>query len=225
MRKYGKSPLPGIISIVLLLAFAEGNAGDASLEPTEYELMSLLVNDEYEKEFSLILISRETESWCLGGQLGILRETWPELKNETIDAMIVNNRVGTCRVEERFSLLVECRLLSEREYAGVLQPGRTIEAGSASAGSGMAQYAGALADAAPDWDNFDRVFPDAQGYLTFSRAGFDAERTQALVIFSNAYRCSGTSIMPDKRKIAYFRNRGSGWELVGISSGIDVMGQ
>lgn len=225
MRKYGKSLLTGIISIVLLPAFAEGNAGDSPLEPTEYELMSLLVNDEYEKEFSLIIISRETESWCLGGQLGILRETWPELRNETIDALIVNNRGGTCRVEERFSLLVECRLLSEREYVGVLQPGRTIEAGSAAAGAGMAQYAGALGDAAPDWDNFDRVFPDAQGYLTFSRAGFDAERTQALVIFSNAYRCSGTSMMPDKRKIAYFRNREGGWELVGISCGIDIMGR
>ena len=127
MRKHGKSSLIGIISIVLLAAFAEGNAGEASLEPAEYELMSLLVNDEYEKEFSLILISRETESWCLGGQLGVLRETWPDLRNETIDALIVNNRDGGCRVEERFSLLAELRLLSEREYAGVLRSGMTIE--------------------------------------------------------------------------------------------------
>jgi hypothetical protein len=223
MRKYAISLLPAIISVMLPAAFAEGNAVEASLEQAEYELMSLFVNDEYGKEFSLILISSETESWCLGGDLGILRKTWPELRNGTIDALIVNNRGGRCGVEERFSLLVEYRLLSDRDYAGVLRPGGTIEAGIAAAGAPMPLHAGA--DAAPDWDNFDRVFPDAQGYLTFSRAGFDAERTQALVIFSNAYRCSGTSMMPDSRKIAFFRNRGSGWELVGVSCGIDVMGR
>ena len=46
---------------------------------------------------------------------------------------------------------------------------------SDSAASGADVYAAISEAADPDWDNFDKVFPDAQGYLTFSRVGFDPE--------------------------------------------------
>jgi len=92
-----------------------------------------------------------------------------------------------------------------------------------SAASGAEAYAAKRAATEPDWDNFDRVFPDARGYLTFSRVGFDSECTQALVIFSNAYRCSGTLVRPATRKIAFFRKRNGTWELTGVSRNIDAM--
>ncbi|MCK4539402.1 MAG: hypothetical protein KAV42_11450 [Candidatus Krumholzibacteria bacterium] len=229
MRNYRQSGFLTIICIILLLTFADGKAEDASPEAVEYELISLFISDEYEAEFSLILINRETESWCLGGRLDILQEEWPKLKNETIDALIVNNRGTTCRLAERFRVPVDYKLVSEQEYIKVLQngrnpsEGRVLMAGGASAGTGIESYASTNDAIEPDWDNFDRAFPDAQGYLTFSRIGFNPDRTQALVIFSNAYRCSGTRMKPAKRKIVYFKKRNDAWELVGISRNLDIM--
>jgi hypothetical protein len=52
---------------------------------------------------------------------------------------------------------------------------------------------------------------------------FDSERTQALVIFSNAYRCSGVRTRPQTREIAFFAKRDGAWELVGISRGIQAL--
>ncbi|MBN2185121.1 MAG: hypothetical protein JW746_07310 [Candidatus Krumholzibacteriota bacterium] len=223
MRNYRESGLIAVTCIFMLLTFADGKTEEVSLETTEYELMSLIIEDEYEGEFSPILINSETESWCLGGQLGILQKTWPELKNETIDALIVNNRGATCRLEKQFRLPVEYRLLSEQEYLKVLQIDRTLNAGAASAGAGNDQYASPIADAGPDWDNFDRLFPESQGYLTFSRAGFDSEGTQALVIFCNSYRCNGARVRPATRKIACFMKRKGVWELAGVSCSINIM--
>ena len=45
----------------------------------------------------------------------------------------------------------------------------------------------------------------------------------ALIIFSNAYRCSGTRISPMKRKIAYFNKADGTWKLVGISKGFATL--
>lgn len=223
MRNNRKPGLLVIICIVLLLTFAESRADDTSCESTEYELMSLFINTEYDTVFSLILINRETEEWCLGGNLGVLLEAWPELKSETIDALIVNNRGTTYRLDKRFRIPVEYRLLSEQEYVKVLQVDRILKAGGASVATGMQEYTSTDDAAEPDWDNFDRVFPDAQGYLTFSRAGFDSESTQALLIFSNSYRCSGVRMRPATRKIAFFMKREGVWELVGISRSISRM--
>jgi hypothetical protein len=223
MRNYRQPGFLALIGIILLLTFADSRADGTSCGSTEYELMSLLISAEYDTVFSLILINPETEEWCIGGNLGVLHEAWPELKSETIDALIVNNRGRTCRLDTRFSIPVEYRLLSEQEYAKILNVGGTLKAGGASVAIGMQQGASADDAAEPDWDNFDKVFPDAQGYLTFSRAGFDPERTQALLIFSNSYRCSGVRVRPGTRKIAFFMKRKDAWELVGISRGIHSM--
>jgi hypothetical protein len=188
--------------------------------------MSLLIREQYGSEFSLILIGRDTESWCLREQLSFLRRRWPSLKGETIDSLIVNNSGMTYRLADNFRVPVEYRLVSNDEYLGALRGsaddsgGKTLEAGGEAAVSGLEAYA-AISDAVePDWDNFDRVFPDAQGYLAFSRVAFDSGCTQALVIFSNAYRCSGARFRPGTRKIAYFSMMDGVWELVGVSRGM-----
>jgi hypothetical protein len=42
------------------------------------------------------------------------------------------------------------------------------------------------------------------------------------VIFSNAYRCSGTTISPADRKIAFFEKTGGSWKLAGIARGFQA---
>jgi len=229
MRMHRRIGFWAIITIALLMQVADSRAEEASCKSDEYELMSLFIREQYGAEFSLILINRDTESWCLSAQLDFLQRQWPKLKKETIDSLIVNNSGMTDELAEKFRIPVECRLVSDHEYLRALQnntdhsENRKLEASTESAASGTGTYA-AISDAVePDWDNFDRVFPDAQGYLTFSRVGFDSECTQALVIFSNAYRCSGTQVRPRTRKIACFSKRNGAWELIGVSRGIDVM--
>jgi hypothetical protein len=191
--------------------------------------MSLLIRELYGSEFTLILIDRDTESWCVSEPLGCLTKTWPKLKGETIDSLIANNSGAPHRLAESFSLPVEYRLISDDKYLEVLRcnsnssGGGTLAAGADAAATGMDAYAATRGAVEPDWDNFDKVFPDVQGYLTFSRVAFDSECTQALVIFSNAYRCSGVHTRPQTREIACFGKKDGAWELVGVSRKMKTM--
>jgi hypothetical protein len=226
MRKYAISAILAITIAVLLLQVAPCNAQAGSCRSDEYELMSLLVREQYGSEFSLILIGRDTETWCLREQLSFLQRRWPRLRSETIDSLIVGNSGAPQCLAAEFDLPVEYRLISEAQYLEALRGGEgeaeagTLAAGSGGAASGAEAYASISGSVEPDWDGFDRTFPDAQGYLTFSRVAFDSDCTQALVIFSNSYRCSGAHVRPDTRKIAFFSMRHGSWELEGISRGI-----
>lgn len=226
MRKNKPAATFAIITVALLLQAGAVAAGDTSCRTNEYEIMSLLIREQYGSEFSLILIGRDTESSCPREPLGFLKETFPKLKGETIDSLIVNYSGAPRRLAESFRLPVEYRLLSDDEYMKILRlnssAGETLEAG-AEAGAGTEAYAAIPGAAEPDWDNFDKIFPDVQGYLTFSRVAFDSECTQALVIFSNAYRCSGVRTKPQMREIACFGKKDGAWALVGISRGIQTM--
>ena len=227
MRNNRSAAIFAIITFVLLLQSSAAMAGGTPCRTDEYELMSLLIREQYGSEFSLILIGRDTESSCPGEPLGVLKKMWPKLKDETIDSLIVSYGGAPLRLAENFSLPVEYRLLSDDEYMKVLRGnpagGETLEAGMDAAAAGAEAYASIRGGAGPDWDNFDRVFPDAQGYLTFSRIAFDSECTQALVIFSNSYRCSGVRTKPQTREIACFSKKDGAWILVGISRGIQTM--
>ena len=82
MRKNKAAGLIAIITIALLLQTGAGMAGDTSCRTNEYELMSLLIRELYGSEFTLILIDRDTESWCVSEPLGCLTKTWPRLKRD-----------------------------------------------------------------------------------------------------------------------------------------------
>jgi hypothetical protein len=229
MRKNRAAALFAIITVASLLQAGAGVAGDASCRTSEYELMSLLIREHYGSDFSLILIDRDAESRCMFEPLGFLMKQWPDLKGETIDSLIANNSGAPHRFAERFSLPVEYRLMSDDEYFKVLRcdanpsGAGTLEAGADVAAAGMEVDAAIHGAVEPDWDNFDKVFPDVLGYLTFSRVAFDSECTQALVIFSNAYRCSGVRTRPPTRVIAFFSRGDGAWELVGVSREIRTM--
>jgi hypothetical protein len=228
MRKHRLAALFALCTAVMLLQAGPAAAGEASCRADEYELMSLLIREQYGSEFSLILIGRDTETWCLREHLGVLQRKWARLKSETIDSLIVTNSGAQHRLAGKFDLPVEYRLISEDEYMRALRldadhSSGTLTAGADAAATGMDAYTAIQGAVEPDWDNFDRVFPDALGYLTFSRIAFDSECTQALVIFCNAYRCSGILAKPGTRHVAFFDRRDGGWKLVGVSRGISVM--
>ena len=229
MRKNKAAGTFAIITIALLLQVGDSVAGGTSCKTSEYELMSLLIREHYGSDFTLILIDRDTESRCLFEPLGFLKDQWPKLKGETIDSLIVDNSGTPQRLAESFSLPVTYRLMSDDEYLKVLRcnsnssGGATLSARADVGATGMEANAAERDAVEPDWDNFDKVFPDALGYLTFSRVAFDAGCTQALVIFSNAYRCSGVRTRPQTREIAFFSRVDGAWQLVGVSRGIKAM--
>jgi len=229
MRKNKAAGIFAIVTVALFLQVGDSVAGDTSCRTSEYELMSLLIREHYGSDFSLILIDRDAESRCLFEPLGFLMKQWPKLKGETIDSLIANNSGAPHRFTERFSLPVEYRLMSDDEYFKVLRCNSnssgtgTLEAGADVAAAGMEANAAKRGAVEPDWDNFDKVFPDVLGYLTFSKVAFDSECTQALVIFSNAYRCSGVRTSPQTREIAFFSRIDGAWELVGVSRRIQTM--
>lgn len=164
----------------------------SGLEPEEYAVLSVLIDSLYARDYELIVIGPRTERWCINAPLHVLQEQWPDLLQETIDSLIVRNG-RSADLTDGFRIASGYRIVTEAEYKEVLRE-----------------------PLAPDWDNFDSTFVDAQGYLVFSRPGFDAHRAQALVYFSNAYRCSGSRIHPATRNIAYLRKSGGAWELVGV---------
>ena len=229
MRKNRAAGTFAIVTIALLLQTGVVVAANTSCRTSEYELMSLLIREHYGSDFTPILIDRDAESRCLFEPLGFLMKQWPNLKGETIDSLIANNSGAPHRFAERFSLPVEYRLMSDDEYFKVLRCNSnssgagTLEAGADVGAAVMEANAANRGAVEPDWDNFDKVFPDALGYLTFSRLAFDSECAQALVIFSNAYRCSGVRTRPQMREIAFFSRIDGAWELVGVSRRIRAM--
>ena len=72
MRKNKPAGIFAFITVALILQTAGGIAGTPSCRTNEYELMSLLIREQYGSEFGLILISRDTESWYLREHLGFL---------------------------------------------------------------------------------------------------------------------------------------------------------
>jgi len=187
----------GLVIFAAMAMPAEPAAGaTGQVGADEYEILSKLVAAEYGSDYELILLNERTEKWCINSPLGVLFEKWPGLKQETIDSLIVGNSGEGAIFERKFDLTAAYALVSEQEFVAALQD-----------------------TANPNWDNFDSTYTDAQGLLTFSKIGFDAARSQALVIFSNAYRCSGTTISPADRKIAFFDKAGGSWKLVGVARG------
>ena len=165
------------------------------LEAEEYEVMSALINEYAGGDFELLLINDHTESWCIMARLQEMRSDWVELESETIDSLIVRNS-SSVEIEKKLSLDSKYRLIPRDEYVRVLHGG-----------------------AVPNWNNFDSLFPDSPGFMTVSRVGFNSGRTQALVYFYNAYRCSGDEIIPPTRNIAMFVKRDDAWALIGIKRG------
>lgn len=187
-----------IILIIVLtprLFYGENLSKIRRSEIQEYEVISALISSYLGNDFGLIIINERTEAWCIGAQLQRLREECKKIKHETIDSLIIRNSLSV-KLQKKLSLNTNYILISRDKYIEILQD-----------------------SIIPDWDNFDRIFPDSPGFLTVSRVGFDTDYSQALIYFCNAYRCSDNRIIPKSRNIAFFIKKDDKWVLEGIKKG------
>ncbi len=164
-------------------------------EMQEYEAISVLITSYYGIDYELILINENTEAWCIGTQLDMLKRKWDDLKNETIDSLITRNS-HSIKLNNNLPLNTGYILFTYDKFIDVLQDSIN-----------------------PNWDNFDKIFPDTPGFITVSRVGFDSKFTQGLIYFCNAYRCSGTRIIPKFRNIAFLIKEDDTWTLKGVDKG------
>ncbi|MBN2185019.1 MAG: hypothetical protein JW746_06790 [Candidatus Krumholzibacteriota bacterium] len=193
----------GSILVILILSLgvlsipgrssSEGTAAIAGNE--EYEVVSALVEFYYGSDLDLILIAEKTEPWCVVIHLSELKEKWKKLKNVTFDSLIERNK-GYTLLERKFKFKTEYRLISKEDYISLL-------------GDSLS----------PDWDNFDKIYPETSGVLIISRVGIDPEGSQALIYFCNAYRCSDDKVVPKNRSIAFLIRENDKWKLEGIEKG------
>lgn len=194
-----KKDIAAFSTILLGLSFllpAAGSCAEPLFETEEYNVASALIDYYLGSDFQLVVIGQRTEPWCINAPMQRLKDKWSGLKNETIDSLIVRNTVAAV-IEDKLPLKIDYRLISYAEYLEAL------------GGEGT-----------PDWDRFDSIFPDATGFLNLSRVAFDADQTQALVYFYNAYRCSGTATAPASRSIAFLVRENGAWTVKGIKQGV-----
>ncbi|MCK4349437.1 MAG: hypothetical protein KAX13_01190 [Candidatus Krumholzibacteria bacterium] len=197
MKKYIGYCIVSIMAMAFTSVAVSGGypSSKAKLEAEEYEIMSALINEYAGSDFELLLINDHTESWCIMARFQEMRSDWVELESETIDSLIVRNSFSV-ELEKKLLLDSKYRLIPRDEYVKILQ-----------------------GNSGPNWNNFDTLFPDSPGFMTVSRVGFNSERTQALIYFYNAYRCSGDKVVPSTRNIAMFVKRDGEWALIGIKRG------
>ncbi len=188
-----------LVAIAVPIAGTSGQQKDpAGVHDEEYGAISALISHYYGDDLSLILIAEKTEPWCMVIHFAELKEKWKDLKNETFDSLIERNR-GYAILEKKFSIGTPYEILSGEDYLSVL-------------GDSLS----------PDWDNFDKSFPESSGVLIVSRAGVDPDMSQALVYFCNAYRCSDDMLVPKNRSVAFLIRREGEWKLAGIEKGLRV---
>lgn len=187
-----------IVSVPGLLC-GETALQDSRDEIQEYEALSVLITAYYGIDYEVILVNEDTEPWCISAQLVRLKRKWKNLKYETIDSLIVRNS-HSMKLKNKLLLDTDYVLLSCDKFVEVLQDSIN-----------------------PNWDKFDKKYPDTPGYITVSRVGFDSKYTQALIYYCNAYRCGGTGIFPKWRNIAYLIKEDDTWVLKGTDKGYSTI--
>ena len=183
------------ILTLILISIPGGSYSEETAGDQEYEVISALIEFYYGSDLGLILIAERTEPWCVVIHLPELKEKWKGLKNETIDSLIKRNRHYMI-LEKKLKIATDYKLISREDYVSVL-----------------------VDSLSPDWDNFDKTYPETSGVLIISRPGLDPDTSQALIYFCNAYRCSDDRFIPKNRSIAYLVREDGKWKLEGIVKG------
>lgn len=159
------------------LCRSEGTAGfDACTQPTlrdveEYAVYSTLLNRLYDGGHTDRVLIRDrtsvdgVEYKSLAGVLEELRRQAPAAQQETLDSFLDAN-------EQSYPLNKLLRLPGASRFVDAQQ----IEGYFMEGGGG--------------WPAFDRDYPHAGGFITFSRVGFNPDMNQALVYFASA--CGST---------------------------------
>jgi hypothetical protein len=128
----------------------------------EYNVYSVLINTRYlDERIKLIVIEENTTKSTAEVSDELIKQNMPELQQETVDDFKTANEQSYL-LQREFNLPVNYVLISQEELNGIFGGGR-------------------------GWDNFYNKYSDSQGIMTFSRVGFNAERSQALVCVGNQY--------------------------------------
>jgi hypothetical protein len=143
------------------------------IEDEEYAVYSALINASLNDENrNRPLVIEETPSPWIGfideeraSFYDDLKKSSPALLAETVDDLQAKNKESH-KFERRFDIGRPYLLISEKELEDIFQEG---------GGGG--------------WDEFFQKYPQARGFATFSRVGFNQEKTQALVY--QAHSCGG----------------------------------
>jgi hypothetical protein len=156
------------------------------IEDEEYAVYSALINDNLKDEDEarkaegtarkrdddrVLIINANTSLW-VGFMIDEsknffdeLKQSSTELQPETVnDLQVKSNGVST--LERKFSFKMKYALTSDEEIDSFFKEG---------VGGG--------------WEAFHRKYPKSSGFLTFSRVGFNADKTQALVY--KGFSCGG----------------------------------
>lgn len=133
----------------------------------EYAVYSALVQTLYidATRPKLIVIEDTTAKsgsslFALNDAIGFMRHQWPELDDDILADFRAKNQTPSTLVR-RFELSVDYIFISLEELESI------------------------FSKRSSGWDDFYVKYPDSQGVLTLSRAGFDEERATAVVYAGN----------------------------------------
>lgn len=151
---------------------SSGREQRRGIEDEEYAVYSALINGNTGDENinRLLVIKDKPSAWV--GSLEEEKNTFYEdllksssvLLKETVDDLRAKNK-ETHRFTRRFDIKRQYILVSEKEIDDIFKKG-----------GGW-------------WEEFYRRYPETRGFVTFSRVGFNVDKTQALVYQSHS--CGG----------------------------------
>lgn len=147
--------------------------GRSGIEEEEYAVYSALLNDggPHTKTDRLLVIIDQPSPWVSFSDeendkfYADLKKSSSVLMSETVDDLQAKNKEHYT-LTRRFNTKSQYVLISEKEMKDFFKQG---------VGDG--------------WGKFYKKYPGSGGFLTFSRVGFNADKTQALVY--HAYSCGG----------------------------------
>lgn len=151
---------------------AQGN--ESGIQPEEYAVYAVIIKETGREEKNadrLLVINEQPSPWISSiddGQSNFyeeMKKDSPSLMAETVDDLRPKNK-ESFKFARNFNLDRQYVLLSGEENRTLFKPG---------VGDG--------------WKSFREKYPKAGGIVTFSRVGFNADRTQALVY--RGYQCGG----------------------------------
>jgi hypothetical protein len=135
---------------------------DTPVTPDEYRVYDAVIDHLWPGDGQLI-IEDQTDIRHLQSATQQIGNNIAALKSETIDKFQLENQ-QEYPLSEQLNVHTNYVLISRNQLSSILSKGKDLNTG---------------------WEEFYRIYPGTQGFISFSRVGFDAQMTQALVYVGN----------------------------------------